>query len=69
MWCSKIDNLPGRVAQSDVCLIADPGVASSIRACRSHTFVEIDHEISSTVILLLTTESSNKQRKKLTGAQ
>ena len=49
--------LPGRVAQSvtclatDACLTADPGVASSIPA-RSHTFVEIDHEIISTVILL-----------------
>ena len=48
---------PGRVAQSvtclatDACLTADPGVASLIPA-RSHTFVEIDHEIS-TVILLL----------------
>ena len=46
-----------RVAQSvtclatDVCLTADPGVASSIPA-RYHTFVEIDHEIISTVILL-----------------
>ena len=51
-------NLPGRVAQSvtclatDACLTADPGVASSILA-RYHTFVEIDHEIISTVILLL----------------
>ena len=49
---------PGRVAQSvtclatDACLTADPGVASSIPA-RYHTFVEIDHEIISTVILLL----------------
>ena len=48
---------PGRVAQSvtclatDACLTAYPGVASSIPA-RSHTFVEIDHEIISTVILL-----------------
>ena len=48
----------GRVAQSvtclatDACLTADPGVASSIPA-RYHTFVEIDHEIISTVILLL----------------
>ena len=48
--------IPGRVAQSvtclvtDSCLTADPGVASSIPA-RSHTFVEIDHEIISTVIL------------------
>ena len=43
---------PGRVAQSvsclatDACLTADPPV-------RSHTFVEIDHEMISTVILLL----------------
>ena len=47
----------GRVAQSvtclatDACLPAIPGVASSIPA-RSHTFVKIDHEIISTVILL-----------------
>ena len=47
----------GRVAQSvtclatDACLTADPGVVSSIPA-RYHTFVEIDHEIISTVILL-----------------
>ena len=50
-------DVPGRVAQSvtclatDACLAADPGVASSIPA-RYHTFVEIDHEIVSTVILL-----------------
>ena len=49
--------MPGRVAQSvtclaiDACLTADPGIASSIPV-RSHTFVEIDHEIISTVILL-----------------
>ena len=49
---------PGRVAQSvtclatDACLTADPGVASSIPV-RYHTFVEIDYEIISTVILLL----------------
>ena len=36
---------------TDACLTADPGVASSILA-RSHTFVEIGHEIISTVILL-----------------
>ena len=34
-----------------ICLTADPGVASSIPA-RYHTFVEIDHEIISTVIFL-----------------
>ena len=36
---------------TDACLTADPGVSSSIPA-RYHTFVEIDHEIISTVILL-----------------
>ena len=56
---------PGRVAQSVTCLAtdasltADPGVASSIPA-RSHTFVEIDHEIFSTVILLPSPESFKK---------
>ena len=51
-------NGPGRVAQSvtclatDACLTADPGVVNSIPV-RSHTFVEIDHEMISTVILLL----------------
>ena len=56
---------PGRVAQSVTCLAtdasltADPGVASSIPA-RSHTFVEIDHEIISTVILLPSAESFKK---------
>ena len=57
--------LPGCVAQSvtclatDACLTADPGVASSIPA-RSHTFVEIDHEIISTVILLPSADSFKK---------
>ena len=55
----------GRVAQSvtflatDASLTADPGVASSIPA-RSHTFVEIDHEIISTVILLPSAKSFKK---------
>ena len=55
-------SLPGRVAQSVTCLATDasltvdPGVASSITA-RSHTFVEIDHEIISAVILLPSAES------------
>ena len=48
---SYIASLPGRVAQSVTCLAADPGVANSITA-RYHTFLEIDHEIISTVILL-----------------
>ena len=55
----------GRVAQSgtclatDACLTADPGVASSIPA-RSHTVMEIDHEIISTVILLPSADSFKK---------
>ena len=59
-----IHHIPGRVAQSVTCLAtdasltADPGVASSIPA-RSHTFVEIDHEIISTIILP-STESFKK---------
>ena len=57
--------IPGRVAQSvtclatDACLTADPGVESSIPAW-SHTFVEIDHEIISTVILLPSADSFKK---------
>ena len=53
------------VAQSVTCLAtdasltADPGVASSIPA-RSYTFVEIDHEIISTAILLPSAESFKK---------
>ena len=56
---------PGRIAQSVTCLAtdasrtADPGVASSIPA-RSHTFVEIDHEIISTVILPLPLNHSRR---------
>ena len=42
----------GPVAQSVASLIADPGVANSIPT-RSHTFVEINHEIFSTDIFLL----------------
>ena len=56
--CSHNLTVPGRVAQlvtclaTDACLTADPVVASSIPV-RPHTFVEIDHEMISTVILLL----------------
>ena len=52
--------LPFHVVQSVtylatyVCLTADPVVASLILA-RIHTFVEIDHEIISTIILLPST--------------
>ena len=55
----------GRVAQSVTCLATDaclteiPGVVSSIPA-RSHTFVEIDHEIISTVTLLSSADSFKK---------
>ena len=64
VWFNRI-GIPGCVAQSvtclatDACLTADPGVASSILA-RSHTFVEIDHEIISTVILLPSADSFKK---------
>ena len=44
---------------TDVSLIADPGAVSLIRA-PSHTYVEIDHEIISKVILLLSAESFKK---------
>ena len=41
---------------ADTCLTADPVVASLITA-RSQTFVEIDHGIISTVVLLPSTDS------------
>ena len=44
---------------TDASLTADPGVASSIPA-RSHTFVEIEYEITSMVILLPSAESFKK---------
>ena len=56
---------PGRVAQSvtclatDACLNANPGVTTSIPV-RSHTLVEIDHEMISTVILLPSADSFKK---------
>ena len=56
-FISPTSCLPGRLAQSVTCLVtdaymtADPGVGSSIPAW-SHTFLEIDHEKISTVILL-----------------
>ena len=43
--------MPGHLTQSVACMTADPGVASSIPAW-SHPFLEIDHEIISTAILL-----------------
>ena len=47
------------ISCTDACLTADPGVASSIPA-RSQTFVEIDHEIISMVILLPSADSFKK---------
>ena len=43
---------PGPIAQSVASRTADPGVGSSILA-RSNNFMEIDHEIISSVILFL----------------
>ena len=57
--------VPGYIRQSVTCLAtdafltADPGVVSSIPA-HSHTFVEFDHEIISTAILLPSAESFKK---------
>ena len=57
--------MPGRVAQSvtclatDACLTAYPGVAS-LNPVRSHTFVEVDHEMISTVIRLPSADSFKK---------
>ena len=53
--------MPGHVTQSVTCLATDacPGVASSIPA-PSCTFVDIDHEIISAVILLPSAESSRR---------
>ena len=54
-----------RLAQSVVCLASeacqttDPGVVNSIPA-QSHTFMEIDHEMISTVILLPSPDSFKK---------
>ena len=57
-----MSELPGSVLQSvmclnvDTCLTADTGVASSIPA-RYLTFVESDHEMITTVILLPSADS------------
>ena len=61
----RLASSPGRVAPSvtclttDACLTANSGVASSIPV-RSHIFVEIDHEMISTVILLPSADSFKK---------
>ena len=62
--------MPGRVAQSvtclatDGCLTVDPGVASSIFP-RSHTFMEIDHEIVSQSFSSLPLEPFKKGCRRL----
>ena len=48
----RLKDKPGLVVQTVACLTADPGIANLIKA-QSHTFIEIDHEIISTVSLLL----------------
>ena len=48
-----------RLSTLEYYLAADPGVVSSIPA-RSHTFVEIDYEIISTIILLPSADSFKK---------
>ena len=50
---SLLHFIPCPVAQLVASLAADPGVTCLITS-RSHTFIEIDHEIICTVILLLT---------------
>ena len=68
----QITSKQGRVVQSvkclatDVSLTADTGVASLIPAW-SHTFVEIDHEMISRVILLSSPESFKKSCCQLQG--
>ena len=57
-WLKQI-NLSVTCLATDASLTADPGVPSSIPA-RSHTFVEIAHEIISTVIILPSAESFKK---------
>ena len=65
IFLSTSQPVPGRIAQSVMCLAtdasltADPGVGSLIPA-QSHTFMEIEHEIISTVILLPSAESFKK---------
>ena len=51
---------------TDVSLTCDPEVTSSIPA-RSHTFMETDHEIISTVVLLTSAESFKKGFCQLQG--
>ena len=72
-WYLLVSHIqPGQVGQSvmclatDVCLTADPGVASLIPV-RSNIFVMIDNEIISTVILLPSAEPFKKGCCQLQG--
>ena len=56
--CKELPN-PQTCLATDASLTADPGVARSIPAL-SHTFVEIDYEIISTVILLPSADHSRR---------
>ena len=44
IWVTKLRSTAGTGLVADMCLTADPGVGSWIPA-RSHSFVEVDHEI------------------------
>ena len=57
--CCLLNTFTNSLDPDQASLTADPGVASSIPA-RSHTFVEIDREIISTVILLPSAVSFKK---------
>ena len=56
LWVLSTYLLLGPIAQSVTHPTAEPGVASLISA-QSHTFVEIGHDIISTVILLPSADS------------
>ena len=58
---SAVGNMSGNITclATDASLTADPGVASLIPAW-SHTFMEIDHETISMVILFPSAESFKK---------
>ena len=56
VYFKTINILPGHLAQSVLCLTADPGVSSLIPAW-SHTSVEVDHETISMAVLLPSADS------------
>ena len=54
---NAIETIQGRVGQSVTYLAADTPRGREFNPARVHTFMEIDHEMISTVILLLSTDS------------